>query len=78
MKNFVICFALINIFVVQVVAFARNGVTYIHPWVLDPCKRPSRPHLCCHPRPKSAATQANTYNRGCSRHHGCRQGGMKV
>ncbi|TYG40383.1 hypothetical protein ES288_D12G088300v1 [Gossypium darwinii] len=55
--------------VVQIDAAARSGLTYIHPWVIGPCKRPSEPHLGCHPNPKSALTQANTYNRGCSRHH---------
>ncbi|KAH1075195.1 hypothetical protein J1N35_027523 [Gossypium stocksii] len=73
MKTLLICFALINMIVVQVDAAARSGVTYIHPGVLDPCKRPGGPHPGCHPNPKSAPTQANTYNRGCSRHHRCRQ-----
>ncbi|PPR82159.1 hypothetical protein GOBAR_AA38561 [Gossypium barbadense] len=73
MKTLLICFALINMIVVQVDAAARSGVTYIHPGVIDPCKRPGGPHLGCHPNPKSAPTQANTYNRGCSRHHRCRQ-----
>ncbi|MBA0655761.1 hypothetical protein Goklo_008197, partial [Gossypium klotzschianum] len=49
---------------VQVGAAARNGVTYIHPGVLDPCKRPGRPHLGCHPKQKSSPTEDNTYNRG--------------
>ncbi|MFQ6636703.1 hypothetical protein Gotur_013430 [Gossypium turneri] len=57
---------------VQVGAAARNGVTYIHLGVIDPCKRPGGPHLGCHPNQKSSPTQANTYNRGCSRHHRCR------
>ncbi|KAH1075192.1 hypothetical protein J1N35_027520 [Gossypium stocksii] len=73
MKTLLICFALINMIVVQVDAAARSGVTYIHPEVLDPCKRPGGPHSGCYPDPKSAPTQAKTYNRGCSRHHRCRQ-----
>ncbi|MBA0649005.1 hypothetical protein Goklo_016619, partial [Gossypium klotzschianum] len=50
--------------VVQVDAVARSHVTYIHPGILDPCKRPGELHPGCHPNPKSAPTQANTYNRG--------------
>ncbi|KAG4114970.1 hypothetical protein ERO13_D12G077402v2 [Gossypium hirsutum] len=71
MKTLVICFALISMIVVQVDAATEKGVTCIQPGVLDPCKRPGGPHLGCHPNQKSAATQANTYNRGCSRHHRC-------
>ncbi|TYG40384.1 hypothetical protein ES288_D12G088400v1 [Gossypium darwinii] len=73
MKTLLICFALISMIVVQVVVVACSGVTYIHPGVLDPYKRPGGLHPGCHPNPKSALTQANTYNRGCSRHHRCRQ-----
>ncbi|TYI50183.1 hypothetical protein E1A91_D12G084100v1 [Gossypium mustelinum] len=73
MKTSLICFALISTIVVQVGAAAHNGVTYIHPGVLDPWKRPAGPHLRCHSNPKSAPTQVNTYNCGCSRHHRCRQ-----
>ncbi|MFQ6636702.1 hypothetical protein Gotur_013429, partial [Gossypium turneri] len=51
---------------------ARNGVTYIHLGVLDPCKRLGRLHSGCHPNQKSSPTQANTYNCGCPRHHRCR------
>ncbi|MBA0655759.1 hypothetical protein Goklo_008195, partial [Gossypium klotzschianum] len=49
---------------VQVGAAACNGVTYIHPGVLNPCKRLGGPHLGCHPNQKSSPTQANSYNRG--------------
>ncbi|MBA0878278.1 hypothetical protein Goshw_006440, partial [Gossypium schwendimanii] len=49
--------------VVQVDATARSGVMYIHPGVLDPCKRPGGSHPGCHPNPESTPTQANTYNR---------------
>ncbi|TYI50182.1 hypothetical protein E1A91_D12G084000v1 [Gossypium mustelinum] len=73
MKTLLICFPLISMVVVQVSAASSNGVTYIHPGVLDPCKRPSEPHWGRHPNSKSSPTQANTYNRGCSRHHRCRQ-----
>ncbi|MFQ6637932.1 hypothetical protein Gotur_013665 [Gossypium turneri] len=55
--------------VVQVGVAARSGITYIHPGVLDPCKRLGGLHPRCHPNPKSAPTQSNTYNCGCSRHH---------
>ncbi|MFQ6636706.1 hypothetical protein Gotur_013430, partial [Gossypium turneri] len=48
--------------VVQVDAAACNGVTYIHPGL-------GGPHSGYHPNQKSAPTQANTYNRGCLRHH---------
>ncbi|KAK8264104.1 hypothetical protein V6Z11_D12G084800 [Gossypium hirsutum] len=66
MKTLLIFFALISIIVVQVGAAARNGVTYIHLGVLDPCKRPGEPQSGYHPNKKT-----NTYNRGCSRHHRC-------
>ncbi|MBA0744388.1 hypothetical protein Gogos_007015, partial [Gossypium gossypioides] len=62
MKTLLICFALISMVVVQVGAAARSGITYIHPGVLDPCKRLGGPHPGCHPNPESAPTQANTYN----------------
>ncbi|KAG4156152.1 hypothetical protein ERO13_D03G156400v2 [Gossypium hirsutum] len=71
-KIWLIYLALISMAVVQADATTRNGVMYIHPGVLDPCKRPGRLHPGCHPNPKSTPTQANTYNRGCSRHHRCR------
>ncbi|KAB1998362.1 hypothetical protein ES319_D12G083600v1 [Gossypium barbadense] len=71
-KTLLICFALISMTIVQVGAAACNGVTYIRPGVHDPCKRPRGAHSTCHPNPKSAPTQANTYNRGCPRHHRCR------
>ncbi|MBA0863265.1 hypothetical protein Goshw_018796, partial [Gossypium schwendimanii] len=48
--------------VVQVGVAARSGITYIHPGVLDPCKRLGGLHPGCHPNPKSAPTQANPYN----------------
>ncbi|KAA3460097.1 Rapid ALkalinization Factor [Gossypium australe] len=48
MKTLLICFALISMVVVQVDAAARSGVTYIHPGVLDPCKRPGGSHPRCH------------------------------
>ncbi|KAG4117515.1 hypothetical protein ERO13_D12G236850v2 [Gossypium hirsutum] len=73
MKTLLICFALISMVVVQVDVAACSGAMYIHPGVLDPCKRPGRPHLRCHLNLKSAHTQTITYNRGCSRHHRCRQ-----
>ncbi|MBA0735875.1 hypothetical protein Gogos_019677, partial [Gossypium gossypioides] len=63
MKIWLIYLALISMVVVQVDATTRSGVTYIHPGVLDPCKRPGEPHPGCHPDPKSTPTQANTYNR---------------
>ncbi|TYI50178.1 hypothetical protein E1A91_D12G083600v1 [Gossypium mustelinum] len=72
MKTLLIFFALISIIVVQVGAAARNGVTYIHLGVLDPCKRPGELQSGYHPNQKSAPTQANTYNCGCSRHYTCR------
>ncbi|TYI50180.1 hypothetical protein E1A91_D12G083800v1 [Gossypium mustelinum] len=73
MKTLLICFVLISKIVDQVSAAARNGVTYNHSGVLDPCKGPGGPHSRCHLNPKSSPTQANTYNRGCSRHHRHRQ-----
>ncbi|KAK8549534.1 hypothetical protein V6N13_027286 [Hibiscus sabdariffa] len=51
---------------------AAGRTRYIHPAVLDHCKRPGGPHPGCHPDPKSPLKQANPYNRGCSRHHRCR------
>ncbi|TYG40378.1 hypothetical protein ES288_D12G087800v1 [Gossypium darwinii] len=72
MKTLLIFFALISMIVVQVGAVACNDVTYIHPGVLDPRKRPGGPYSGCHPNKKSAPTQANTYNHGCSRNHRCR------
>ncbi|TYI50177.1 hypothetical protein E1A91_D12G083500v1 [Gossypium mustelinum] len=71
MKTLLIFFALISMIVVQVGAAARNGVTYIHPGVLDPCKRPGGPYSGYDPNRNSAPTQANTYNCGCSGHHRC-------
>ncbi|MBA0633729.1 hypothetical protein Godav_029872, partial [Gossypium davidsonii] len=62
-KIWLIYLALINMVVVQVDATTRNSVMYIHPGVLDPCKRPGGPHPGCHLNPKSTPTQANTYNR---------------
>ncbi|MBA0804898.1 hypothetical protein Gohar_004453 [Gossypium harknessii] len=59
--------------VVQVDATARNSVTYIHPRVCDPFKRPSGPYSGCHPNPKGAPRQSNTYKHGCSRHRRCHQ-----
>ncbi|KAB2088756.1 hypothetical protein E1A91_A03G023800v1 [Gossypium mustelinum] len=72
MKIWLICLVLISMVVVQVDATTRSGVKYIDPGVLNPCKRPGGPHPGCHPNPKSTPTQANTYDRGCSRHHRCR------
>ncbi|KAK8576919.1 hypothetical protein V6N13_121918 [Hibiscus sabdariffa] len=53
-------------------AVAAGATSYIHPAVLDHCKRPGGPHPGCHPNPKGPLKQANPYNRGCSRHHRCR------
>ncbi|TYI50184.1 hypothetical protein E1A91_D12G084200v1 [Gossypium mustelinum] len=72
-KTLLICFALISMIVVKVDIVPRNGMTYIHAGVLDPCKRPGGLHSWCHPNPKSSPTQANTYNLGCSRHNRCHQ-----
>lgn len=69
-KTWIIYLALISMVVIQVTETAR--VSFIHPGVLDPCKRSGDPHPGCHPNPKSALIQVNAYNRGCSRHHKCR------
>ncbi|KAK8576908.1 hypothetical protein V6N13_121907 [Hibiscus sabdariffa] len=72
MKALLVCLTLISMVLIQVNAVAAGATRYIHPAVLDHCKRPGGPHPGCHPDPKGPLKQANRYNRGCSRHHRCR------
>ncbi|XVF32118.1 hypothetical protein REPUB_Repub17cG0054400 [Reevesia pubescens] len=75
MKALLLWFALISMVVVKQVDAA--GGKYIHPGVLDPCKRPGGPYPGCHPNINSPPQQANQYQRGCSKYYRCRSGNRR-
>ncbi|KAL4283136.1 hypothetical protein GQ457_16G030480 [Hibiscus cannabinus] len=72
MKTWLICLMLIGMLATEIDGAEPDDVPRLHPGVLDPCKRPGGPHPGCHPDPESPPIEANSYDRGCSKHNRCR------